>query len=653
MAIPAVPVPTSPGNLSQASEPTLSSSTVTLSWNAVSGATSYEVAVKDLATNQFVVDQFVSGTSYQASLSSGGSYVWNVDAIDSAGHSNFSSPLYFLTQATSSGTIDPYRQYTYTHGTPGQPTAADVVAAAENYIGAEWGGYNCTGLVWAVSDAIGADYYETADLVASDAHESISQVRTIVPDPSDSLADATPSGFPGYVLPKFTQGEEINGQWTTFISTTSGVDKGWRYDVQIGDLVRIPAGILADGDVHSFIVVGNADADNPTDPNMWLVIDNTVQNPSGSTVQISRPHTFDNPGNVFDKDVLSASSAYVSYLTTSAPGDTTPPSLTISSTGGLTNQTTQTISGTIDAADAGLSVSIYDGTTLLGTATPAGNGNWSESVTLLSTQGAQAITAKATDAAGNVGTSNTVSYTLDTQTTDPQGNVVSQTIPNASGTQWVNAYDPENTASSMWTTSSYDANGNLTSQTGTNLDGTHWLSMYDVNNQYSWSNVTINFDAQWNRTSITGTNDNGTHTITAGSIASAYDTLQWFATPFNPNWNSTSGVSLAGDSENDTLVGGAGDDTFTAGTGNDLFYGNGGSNTFVFGPGSGKDTIADFQPTQDTIQFNPALFANYAAVLQDTTQVGANTVIQHDANSSVTLENVAANSLTANNFHFA
>ncbi len=94
--------------------------------------------------------------------------------------------------------------------------------------------------------------------------------------------------------------------------------------------------------------------------------------------------------------------------------DTIPPALSITSTGILTNQTTQTISGTIDAADAGLTVSIYDGTTLLGTVTPAGNGTWSKQVTLLSTQGAQAITAQATDAAGNLGTSGTVTYTLDT-----------------------------------------------------------------------------------------------------------------------------------------------------------------------------------------------------------------------------------------------
>ncbi|MBC9884024.1 hypothetical protein G8O24_42970, partial [Bradyrhizobium sp. INPA01-394B] len=102
VSIPAVPVPLSPGTSSQASEPTLSGSSVTLSWNAVSGATSYEVAVRDMVTNQLVVDQIVSGTSYQASLSAGGSYRWNVDAIDSAGASNFSSPLYFLTQASVS-----------------------------------------------------------------------------------------------------------------------------------------------------------------------------------------------------------------------------------------------------------------------------------------------------------------------------------------------------------------------------------------------------------------------------------------------------------------------------------------------------------------------------------------------------------------------
>jgi tryptophan-rich protein/subtilase family protein/Big-like domain-containing protein len=114
------------------------------------------------------------------------------------------------------------------------------------------------------------------------------------------------------------------------------------------------------------------------------------------------------------------------------------PTLTITSTGGVTNQAMQTIAGTIDAADTGLTVSIYDGTTLLGTATPSANGNWSKLVTLLSTQGAQAITAQATDAAGNVGTSSAVTYTLDTVppvlAITSAGTLTNQTTHTISGT---------------------------------------------------------------------------------------------------------------------------------------------------------------------------------------------------------------------------
>ena len=88
------------------------------------------------------------------------------------------------------------------------------------------------------------------------------------------------------------------------------------------------------------------------------------------------------------------------------------PMLAITSAGGLTSQTAQTISGVINVADAGLTVSIYDGTTLLGTATPAANGDWSASVALLSTQGAQTITAQATDGDSKIGTSGTITYTF-------------------------------------------------------------------------------------------------------------------------------------------------------------------------------------------------------------------------------------------------
>jgi hypothetical protein len=47
------------------------------------------------------------------------------------------------------------------------------------------------------------------------------------------------------------------------------------------------------------------------------------------------------------------------------------------------------------------------------------------------------------------------------------------------------------------------------------------------------------------------------------------------------------------------------------------------------------------------------LLANYMAAFTDTKQVGANTVIQPDSTDSVTLTNVTASALSANNFHFS
>ncbi|UQR65125.1 Ig-like domain-containing protein [Bradyrhizobium sp. C-145] len=93
--------------------------------------------------------------------------------------------------------------------------------------------------------------------------------------------------------------------------------------------------------------------------------------------------------------------------------DKTAPTVAITSSGGLTNQASQTIAGTVDVADAGSTVKIFDGTTQIGTATVGANGAWSTSVTL-SGQGQHTLTATDTDAAGNTGTSNAVVFTLDT-----------------------------------------------------------------------------------------------------------------------------------------------------------------------------------------------------------------------------------------------
>ena len=90
--------------------------------------------------------------------------------------------------------------------------------------------------------------------------------------------------------------------------------------------------------------------------------------------------------------------------------DTTAPMVAITSAGGLANQT-QTITGTVDLADAGATVTIFNGANPIGSAIVQSDGTWSSSVTL--NNGNNALTARVADAAGNLGVSNSVIYTID------------------------------------------------------------------------------------------------------------------------------------------------------------------------------------------------------------------------------------------------
>ena len=92
--------------------------------------------------------------------------------------------------------------------------------------------------------------------------------------------------------------------------------------------------------------------------------------------------------------------------------DTTAPTVSITTPGGTTSETSQTVSGQVDVLDAGATVKIFDnnGTTPVATTTVLGDGSWSTSVPLVS--GTNSLVAKVADAADNVGTSNTVQFTL-------------------------------------------------------------------------------------------------------------------------------------------------------------------------------------------------------------------------------------------------
>ncbi len=107
--------------------------------------------------------------------------------------------------------------------------------------------------------------------------------------------------------------------------------------------------------------------------------------------------------------------------------DTTAPAVAITSAGGPVNQASQTITGTVDVADAGATVTILDGTTAIGTAIVQGNGSWSSTVTL--NNGQNSLTARVSDAAGNTATSSAVVYTLSTT-----GPTVTETLVADTGT---------------------------------------------------------------------------------------------------------------------------------------------------------------------------------------------------------------------------
>ncbi|NLQ17935.1 DUF4347 domain-containing protein [Marinomonas sp. M1K-6] len=109
-------------------------------------------------------------------------------------------------------------------------------------------------------------------------------------------------------------------------------------------------------------------------------------------------------------------------IDTTAPDATSAPDLSVasdsgvSSTDNITNKTTPTITGT---SEANATVKLYDtnGTTELGSTTADGSGNWSITSSTL-TAGSHTLTAKATDAAGNVGSAS-AGLTVSIDTTAP------------------------------------------------------------------------------------------------------------------------------------------------------------------------------------------------------------------------------------------
>lgn len=117
---------------------------------------------------------------------------------------------------------------------------------------------------------------------------------------------------------------------------------------------------------------------------------------------------------------------------------------------------------------------------------------------------------------------------------------------------------------------------------------------------------------------------------------------------------------LYGDQGDDTMTGGAGEDTLDGGSGDDRLYGGyddeadvltggSGTDTYVFSANSGTDTITDFNPGEDYLNFLGAESINDITVSQDengntVVTFGDTTVILEGV--SLTMEEVWARAIT-------
>ncbi|QUS57323.1 VCBS domain-containing protein [Pseudovibrio brasiliensis] len=106
----------------------------------------------------------------------------------------------------------------------------------------------------------------------------------------------------------------------------------------------------------------------------------------------------------------------------------------------------------------------------------------------------------------------------------------------------------------------------------------------------------------------------------------------------------------------DTLNGNGGDDVIDGGAGDDILTGGEGKDTFVFASGElGHDTINDFSAGEgliDVVKFETSLFGDFDEVLASAEQVGADTVITVNEDTSITLKGVSITDLHADDFAF-
>jgi len=462
---PAAPVLTgiSSDTGASATDEITSDTTLTISGTAVAFAT---IEVFDGATSLGTVQAASNGAwNFATGTLTEGPHSFTATATGAAGLTSAASaalPVTIDTTAPSTPVITGFSDDT---GNPDGQTSdntltftgtADAGVTVSIFVGAQ---VVATGVAdgsgnWTATTGELTDGYRNFNARAEDAAGNLSPMSA----PTIVIIDTTPPGIPaitGYSTDSGVPGDDLTNDTTLTITGTAqaGSSRVVIYDggIELGTAVvsggtwSFTAAALADGP-HDFTAaaldyVGNESAQTGA---LTVTIDATAPGAPAITG--------------FSDD-------------TGTPGD------------GFTSDTTLTLTGTAAAA---ATVTIYDGATLLGTATANGGGNWTFNTAELS-EGAHSFTATATDAAGNASAASpslgvTVQLTVTTtpvitgfsdDTGNTGDNLTSDTSLILTGTAEAGAsVEVFRSAVSLGTTTA-DGSGNWSFATATLSEGSH------------------------------------------------------------------------------------------------------------------------------------------------------------------------------------
>lgn len=365
----------------------------------------------------------------------------------------------------------------------------------------------------------------------------------------------------------------------------------------------------------------------------------------------------------------------------------------ISATDNITRLTTPTFTGT---AEAGATVTLYNGTSRVGTGVAGADGVWTITASSLAA-GVRSITARAADVAGNQSAASaTLFVTVDTSVAAPSrpdlvaasdsgrsstDNITNLTAARFSGTaeagSLVTLFDGGVAVGSAVAAAdkSWTAVAELTG------DGVHTIGAQAVDVAGNVSalsgTLAVTLDTatpaapQFVSGSLTRLNGSGEAgssivlldggaTLGTANVGSAGNWSISFIAGTTPRLLTAYQVDAAGNvgalATGAAVLGTAGADTLAGTAGDDLFIGGNGADVFSFAAGFGNDLIADFVATgsaHDVVNFHAiAGLASYADVLGHASATATGVVIGLDAGQSLTLAKASLATLTASDFTF-